>query len=75
MNQGWKKGSFTIEAAVIIPFLLFLMISVLQMGISFYQESSMRTSLIQLSGFDAVSMFYRIQIISEIGEEFVKDGL
>lgn len=74
MNQGWKKGSFTIEAAVIIPFFLFIMIYILQMGIGFYQESVIRQSLIQISEFDAVSLFYKIQKIGEIGEEFVKNG-
>ena len=74
-NLRWRKGSFTIEAAVIVPFCLFIMIHILNMGISFYQESILRTPAKHFSEFEAVSMFYKIQMISDAKEGVAKDGL
>lgn len=69
MNRTWEKGSFTVEAAILIPFLLFLLVGVLQIGIAFFQESVRRTSYHKLKTMDTVSEFYSLQILKELGEE------
>ncbi len=63
------RGSFTIEAAIWIPFILGLMFSVLHQGIFFYKESVHREISDENKTWDAVSTFYEIQILKEIGEE------
>lgn len=72
MKRAREKGSFTIEAAIIVPFFLFLMMTILQMGIGFYQESASHTKLHKWDGFQAVSMFYRMQLLEDIGEEVLE---
>lgn len=69
MDRVWRKGSFTIEASILIPFILFLMMQILQMGISFYQESVTRNLVQKESSFDAVLVFYRLQVTDQIKEE------
>lgn len=68
-----QKGSFTIEAAVLIPFVLFLMMTVMECGIYFYQQSAQRQMIEVLQKWDAVSRFYEMQLIKEIGEEIKDD--
>ena len=75
MKDRYKRGSFTIEAAIIIPFILFLMITVLQIGIKFYQESSLLERSEKWEAFHAVSMFYKLQILRELGNGGQEDGL
>lgn len=72
MRRSRERGSFTIEAAIIVPFFLFLMITVLQIGIAFYQESVSREMLQKWENFRAVSMFYRLQWLDEVGEEVLE---
>lgn len=73
MKRAYRKGSFTIEAAILAPFVLFLMTTVMQYGISFYQKSVQREVLDVLKNWDAVSRFYEIQLIKEAGEEIKDD--
>lgn len=73
MNALCQKGSFTIEAAILIPSILFFMMAVMECGIYFYQESVQRQSLEVLQKWDAVSRFYEIQLLKEIGEEIESD--
>lgn len=68
-----KRGSFTIEAAVIIPFVLMLTAGVLRGGISLYQESAGHETLEKLQKWDSVNYFYQIQKIKELGEEGTDD--
>ncbi len=74
MKEHWEKGSFTIEASIIIPFVLCLMVYVLQTGIQFYQESKERQSIVEMENWDAVSAFYKVQMFKELEEEWIKDG-
>jgi len=67
------KGSFTIEASIIVPFVLFLMIMVLEIGIHFYQESISRQPMHELQKIDTISTFYHLQMVQELGKE-LKDG-
>lgn len=68
-----RKGSFTIEAVILIPFILFLFVNVLEVGIHFYQESKNREYYDNLENMDSVSKFYILQGIGEIGEEVLEN--
>lgn len=62
------KGSFTVEATIIIPIILFLMISILEQGITFYKKTIERESPKSITEWDAVSTFYDMWVLKEIGE-------
>lgn len=74
MTRGELKGSFTVEASILMPFIMFLMVNVLQIGISFYQESVNRNVYEKLENMNAVATFYQLQILQQIGEEVSEDG-
>lgn len=74
MYKKWKKGSFTIEASILIPFILFLMMTVLRIGIEFYWESAAKNQIQEEVSFDAVSMFYRLQTLEELEEEVIDES-
>ncbi|MBR2046109.1 MAG: pilus assembly protein [Agathobacter sp.] len=62
------KGSFTIEAVIIIPMMLFMIIAVLEQGIQFYKESAEREVADVVTEWDAVSVFYDFWILKELGD-------
>ena len=64
-----RKGSLTVEAVIIITFILFLLANFLEMGILLYQKSSNRECFNDLKSLDTVSKFYFIQEMEKIGEE------
>ena len=72
--QRWKKASFTIEAAILVPFLLFLFVGVLQIGITFFQNSVSRNAYKGLEKMDTVERFYHLQLLKELGED-IENGL
>ena len=67
------KGSYTVEAAVYIPIVLFMLFHSLDMAIDFWQESREREICAQLEELDCVEAFYRYQILDEIREEIEDD--
>lgn len=73
MMRMMQKGSYTIEAAVYVPMMMFLVLVTLRGGISFYQESRDREIYQGLIKMDVVSEFYTYQMIKEVGEEWTDD--
>ena len=67
------KGSYTIEAAIYIPILLFLFFQSLELSIDFWMQSKEREVLSELTEIDIVKEFYTYQIIEEIEKEFLDD--
>jgi hypothetical protein len=63
-----QKGSFTIEAIIWISLILCIMVGVLQEGISFYGECVKEEISEDVKEWDAVSKFYQLWIIKEVGE-------
>lgn len=53
-----KKGSYTLEAAIWIPFLMFIYWGSIQGGLSLYQEISKQELSRNLEAFWAVDTFY-----------------
>ena len=69
VKTDYKKGSFTIEAAFLIPFILFLYLYVLQAGIAFFQESITGTLYQQTEKLDVVKQFYQLQRMKDVMED------
>lgn len=63
-----QKGSFTIEAVILIPFVLFMMIGVLQQGIDFYESCAENEISQEVEEWDSVSRFYELWMLKEIRE-------
>ena len=74
MTRRWQKGSFAIEAAFIIPFILIFMFQILLLGIGFFQESKMRVPYYKLQEIDAVEYFYEVQKLKDFAEDNIRDG-
>ena len=67
------KGSFTIEAAIYVPMVLFLIMYVLTSGIFFFQEARLREMPEDIAELDIVQEFYVYQAIGEIWGELADD--
>lgn len=74
MDRKGVRASFTVEAAVIVPFVLFLSIGVLRIGIGFYQDSVNRKQDIKLQGMNSVERFYQLQMLEEFGRDVYENG-
>ena len=72
MKERWQKASFTLEAAIYIPIILFVLFYSLDIGIEFFQESKMRQTNRKLDALDVVEEFYTYQILAEAWEEITK---
>lgn len=67
------NGSFTIEASIYVPIVLFLIMNVLSAGIYFFQESRMKEANVAIESLDIVQEFYNYQILGEVGKEVQND--
>lgn len=67
------KGSYTVEAAVYIPIILFMLFHSLDIAIDFWQESREREISKQMEELDCVKEFYGYQILDEIRKEIQDD--
>lgn len=73
MLQKQLKGSYTVEAAIYVPIILFVLVQSLEIGIEFWQESREREINIFLQEVDVVKEFYGYQIMREVMEEMEND--
>ena len=64
-----QRGSFTIEAVILIPLILCLMIGILQEGIYFYQKSIKEVMLEIVKEWNVVDRFYELWVLKELEEE------
>ena len=62
-----QKGSFTIEAIILIPCMICLMLCTVKEGISFYEKSVKREKVKDLEEWDGVSKFYEFWMWKEMG--------
>lgn len=67
------KASYTIEAAIYIPIILFMLFQTLEFAIDRWEASKEREPYVGLCQLDIVSEFYGYQIMEEIGKEIVDD--
>ena len=67
MKKIMCRGSFTIEAAVYMPFLLAIYLFVMQTGIQLYTETiDMAVEIQAEPEVDVLKLFYRIQGLEEV---------
>lgn len=71
--RGYQKGSYTIEAAIYIPIVLFVFFHSLEIGINFWQESYSRSISEYLVEMDIVQEFYTYQFMNEVVGEIIDD--
>ena len=73
-RRVWNcKASYTVEAAVYIPIILFVLLQTLEIAIDEWQESKERQSYVGLEQLDIVSEFYGYQILGEVQKEIEDD--
>ena len=65
----WLKANYTIEAAIYIPIVLFVLFQSVTIGIDFFQESKTREVNTKLLELDIVQEFYKYQVFAEAWEE------
>lgn len=68
----YLKGSYTVEAAYIVPLYLLVLVLAIKIGISSYNEARDRECLLAEGKWE-VSEFYKIQMIEEVISEFKDD--
>ncbi len=73
MKSKCHKGSFTIEATLLVPLFVFITMAALRIGIDFFQASATRESCPELKELDIVMEFYNYQAVEEIGREIFDD--
>ena len=73
MKRKCWKGSYTIEAAIYIPMILFLLYQSIGTAIDFWKDSRIREESSCLKELDIVQEFYGYQIMGEIGKELFDD--
>ena len=67
------NASYTIEAAIYIPIILFMLMQTLDIAIDEWKESKERKIYVGLAQLDIVSEFYGYQILEEVQEEIEDD--
>lgn len=76
VNGEDMKGSFTVEASVIVPLLLLLMLLALRQGISLCEETTERAeSADGGEEFEIVETLYRLEQVTDIWELLHGDSL
>lgn len=69
----WLRASYTIEAAIYVPMILFLLMQTMDIAIDRWQSSREREVYEELRQLDIVREFYGYQILDEVREEIVDD--
>ena len=67
------KASYTLEAAIYIPIILFLLFHTLEFAIEQLEMRKERVGDMELYHMDIVGEFYIYQIMEEVGKEIVDD--
>ena len=78
VKQGEKscfccRASYTLEAAIYIPMILFLLFYTVEFAIDRWEVSKEREVYAGIYQLDIVSEFYGYQIMEEIGKEIIDD--
>lgn len=63
------SASYTIEAAIYIPFIVFLMFQTVELSIGYWQKSMEREIYEELQKMDTVKEFHFYQMIEEVEKE------
>ena len=69
----FQKGSYTIEATLLIPTVCIVLMMVIGIAVDFVQESANREEAEAFVNLSVVEDFYTYQVLEEIGEEIMGD--
>ena len=69
MKRHIYKGSYTIEAAIYIPFIMFLMLHTLEIAIDNWKLSRDREIREEVQSLNVVREFYFYQTLEEVEKE------
>ena len=72
-NMQYQKGSFTVEASIYVPLVLFMVIGTMQLGIDQYTKSKEQVVPERIEKLSVVSEFYIYQTIDKVREELGDD--
>lgn len=73
-SMRWlQKASYSIEAAIYVPIVLFVLFNSISIGINFWQQSMSRSINEHLKDLDVVKEFYMYQIADEVVGDVVND--
>lgn len=61
-----QRGSLTVEAALLLPFLLLMLSGTVGLGIDLYQETLEEAEEMNTEEYWAVEDFYKYQVIKEV---------
>ena len=67
------RGSYTVEAAIYIPMILFLLFQPVLLAIDIWKENEEREISMKIQELDIVSEFYGYQILGEVGKEMTDE--
>lgn len=65
-GQSWAKATYTIEASVIVPLFLFMMVTSITIGIELYHEAESKSEQERTAKIWVVDEFYALQAIGEV---------
>ena len=71
--KRFLKANYTIEAAIYIPVILFMLFQTIEIGIDKWERSKEREIYEGLRQIDIVSEFYGYQILDEVRKEIAND--
>lgn len=73
MKKKNLQASYTIEAAIYIPLILFMQFQTVDLAIDFWKESRQKVYSLEVKELDLVKEFYVYQGIDEIRKEIEND--
>ncbi len=50
MNGGWRRGSFTVEASILLPFMILILFAMLCLGLFWHDRSVLASCAAELAG-------------------------
>ncbi len=73
--KKYYRASYTVEAAVIVPFFLLIMVATIQIAIDYHEEiEQVAKNQEEREEFSAVRVFYRIENGKELWEKIFEEG-
>ena len=73
IGKRFLRGSYTLEAAIYVPIILFVLFQTVEVAIDKWEDCQNREVYKGLRELDIVSEFYGYQILEEVGKEIFDD--
>ena len=67
-KRGWIKANFTVEAAIIVPVILFTIAGGIELGYGMFQDAKIAVEIDQqLKDLDPADIVRRLTVMQELG--------